>query len=179
MDQMRAIVSLPDSCGTNPGWDDWSWSTETPATSLMSVSLQMYPEFFPFVLHCHLLSVPNMHDAQWVTPSFIFKNISGRTPSFASLSMYLDCMWDNFSCHDLNSCCKVWSFSKEKMNHLYLTESVIDILAKYVRCILGWNRYTSLRWFWIMAWLVVSILKYNAARWSHWKCLYYVVVRTT
>ena len=38
---MSALVSLLDICGTNPGWTEWSWSTDTPAPGLLSVSFLM------------------------------------------------------------------------------------------------------------------------------------------
>ena len=86
---MRALVILPDNCGTNPGLDDWSWSTETLDPGLLSVSLFMDPDFFPFVLHCLFLDVPNIHDEQRSTSSFKSRHIDGRTPIFASLNMDL------------------------------------------------------------------------------------------
>ena len=61
---MRVLVSLPGNCGNNPGWADWSWSTYTSASVLLSVSFLMDPYLFPFVIHFLLLSVPNIHDAQ-------------------------------------------------------------------------------------------------------------------
>ena len=59
---MRALVSLPENCGTNPGWSDCTWSTETPYPGLLSVSFLMDPDLFPFVLYYLILAVPNMHD---------------------------------------------------------------------------------------------------------------------
>ena len=102
---MRALVSLYDNCGNNPGWYKWSWSTETVATSLLSVSFLMYPYFFRFVIHFHLLSVPNMHYSQRWTSSFRSINSYGITPSFASINIYLGCRWYKIPCQDLNSCC--------------------------------------------------------------------------
>ena len=45
---MRALVSLPDNCGTNTGCSDWSWSTETAAPGLLSVYFLMDADVFPF-----------------------------------------------------------------------------------------------------------------------------------
>ena len=46
--QIRALVILPYNRGTNPGLDEWSWHTETPAHVLQSVYFLMDPNFFPF-----------------------------------------------------------------------------------------------------------------------------------
>ena len=62
--QMCALVILTDNCETNPGWDEWSWSTETPSPGLFLVYFLIYPYLFPFVPHYLLLSVPNMHYEQ-------------------------------------------------------------------------------------------------------------------
>ena len=48
---MCALVILTDNCETNPGWDEWSWSTETPSPGLLSVYLIIDTDFFRFVLH--------------------------------------------------------------------------------------------------------------------------------
>ena len=103
---MLALVNLPDNCGTNPSWDDWSWSNETTYTASFSVSLIMDTYFFPFVIHCFLLDVPNMHNAQRGTSSFKYKNRFGRNPSFYSLNMDFGCRRNNFPFQNLNSCCK-------------------------------------------------------------------------
>ena len=105
-DQMCMLVIFPDNYGTNTSWADWSWSTETKAPGLLPVSFPVDPDFLPFFLRYLLLDVPNMHDAHRFTSSFKSRNIDGRTPSFASLNMDLGWRWDNFSCQDLNSCCK-------------------------------------------------------------------------
>ena len=105
-EQMRALVSLPENCGTNPGWYDWRWSAENPDPVLLSVYLPMDHYLFPFVLHVIPLSVTNMHDAQIGTSSFKYGNIYGRTPSFASLNMDLGWRSDNLSCQSFNDCCK-------------------------------------------------------------------------
>ena len=102
--QMHTLLSLPYNCGTNPVWSDWSWSTETPYPGVLSVSLLMDPDFLPLVLNFLLLAVPNIHDAQRGTSSFKYRNIYGRTPSFASLNMDLGCRQDNLLCQYLNYC---------------------------------------------------------------------------
>ena len=66
-------MSLTDNCETNPVWCDWSWSTETSTHSLLSVPLQMDPDFFPFVLRFCFLAVPNIYDTQRGTSSFRIK----------------------------------------------------------------------------------------------------------
>ena len=104
--QIRALVILPKNCGTNPGWYYCSWSTEIPATGLLSVSFLMNPNLFPFVIHSLLLAVTKVHDAQGCKSYFKPRNIYVRTTSFSSLNMDLGWRWDNFSCQDLNSCCK-------------------------------------------------------------------------
>ena len=53
------------------------------------VSFLMDSNFFPIVLHCLILTVPNLHDSQRVTPPLKYRNIDGRNPSFASLNMDL------------------------------------------------------------------------------------------
>ena len=63
-------------------------------------------DFFPFSLHCLLLSVPNMHDLKRVTTSFKSLNIDGGTQNSASLYMELEWRLDNFKHNDLDSCCK-------------------------------------------------------------------------
>ena len=68
--QIRVMVSLPDNCETNTGWSDWSLSTETSAPGLLSLSFRMYHYLFPFVIHCNILSVTNIHDAQNGISSF-------------------------------------------------------------------------------------------------------------
>ena len=115
VDQMRELVSLPENCGTNPGWAEWSWSTETSYTALLSVYFPMDPHLLPFVLHFLLLDFTNMHDEQRGTSYFKYRNIDGRTPIFSSLDMDLGRRWDNVLCHDLNSCCKGDSTSGNMM----------------------------------------------------------------
>ena len=88
---MRALVSLIDNCGTNPDFAEWSWSTETAAPGLLSVSFLIDTDLFPFVLHCILLAVTNMHGAQRGKSYFKYINLDGRTPIFASLNM--DLVW--------------------------------------------------------------------------------------
>ena len=60
---MRALVSLPDNCGTNPGWGDWSWSTETPDPGLLSAYFLMDPDLltFPSIASSLLLQTCMMH----------------------------------------------------------------------------------------------------------------------
>ena len=70
------IVNFPDNSGTNPGWDYRSWSTDTESPGLLSAYLCMDPYFFTFVLHFHLLDVPNMHDVQRCTSYFKYRNTS-------------------------------------------------------------------------------------------------------
>ena len=41
--QMRALVTLPDNCGTNPGLAEWIWSTETEDPGLLLVFQILYP----------------------------------------------------------------------------------------------------------------------------------------
>ena len=67
VDQMRALMSLPDNCGNNPGWADWSWSNDTAAPGLLSFSFLMDPYLSPFVTPCLILAVPKIHGAQRVT----------------------------------------------------------------------------------------------------------------
>ena len=86
---MRALVSLPDNCGNNPGWVGWSWSTETPTTGLLLDYFLMNPDLFPFVVSFLLLVVPNIYDTQRGTSISKSRNIDGRNPSCASLDMYL------------------------------------------------------------------------------------------
>ena len=70
MSQMRALVSLPKNWGTNPGWSDWSWSTETPS---------IHYDFFPSVLHFRGLVVPNTHNAKKShNPSGLEITLGGR-----------------------------------------------------------------------------------------------------
>ena len=104
--QMRALVSFPDNCGTNTGWYDWSWSTETPYPGLLSVYLPMEPDLLHFILHWIILAVPRMNNTQRCISYFKYRNIDGRTPSFYSLNTDLGCRWDNLSCQYFNSCCK-------------------------------------------------------------------------
>ena len=103
---MCALVSLPENCGTNPGWVDWSFSTETPTPGLFSAYFLMDSNLLPFFLHYIQLSVTNMNYSQRNTSYFNYINSDGRNPSFASLNMDLVWMWDKFSCQDLNSRCK-------------------------------------------------------------------------
>ena len=105
-DQMRALVIFPESCGTNPGWSDLIWYTDTPAPGLLKVSFLMYLYLFPFVRHFLILAVTNMHDLQRVTSYLKSRNIDGRAPGFASLNMDLVWSWYHLSFHDLNSCYK-------------------------------------------------------------------------
>ena len=104
--QMRAHASLTDNCGTNPGWSDWSWSTDTEYPGLFSVYFLMDPYLLPFVLHWLLLAPQKVYDSQRVTSNFKYINFDGRTLSFASLNMALGWRRDNLSYQDLNYCCK-------------------------------------------------------------------------
>ena len=104
--QLRALVSLPEKCGTYPVWSERSWSKETPFNSLFSYSFFMGPGFFPFFIRCLLLAVTKIHDSQRFTSSFKYISLDGVTPIFSSLNMDLGRRSDNFSCQNLNSCCK-------------------------------------------------------------------------
>ena len=71
-------------------------------------------------------------------------------------------------------------FFQRKKFTIYISNwNHTNILAAYVRWLLEQKRYTLLRWFWFMTWLVVSILKWNAIMWIHRKCLSHVEVITT
>ena len=63
--------------------------------------------FFPFVIHCLLLGIPNMYDSQRFKTSFKPRNIDGMTLSFSVLKMDLGWRLDNLSCQYFDSCCKV------------------------------------------------------------------------
>ena len=104
--QIHAVVRLPDNCGTNPVWDDQSWTIDTPDPGLLSVSLLMEPDFLHFFLYCLLFTVPNTHDEERGTSSFKSKNIYMRTPSFANIKKDLGWRWDNLSFQYLDSCYK-------------------------------------------------------------------------
>ena len=118
--QIHALVSLPDNCGTNPGWSDWSLPTENESTSLLSVSLRMDPYLFPFWINFCLLSVPNIYDGQKDTLLFKSKNCAGRTTCLGSLKMDSGCKQDNLSCHYLNSRCKCDSTSGNMIFWIFL-----------------------------------------------------------
>ena len=105
--QLHMIVSLPENCGTNTGRADWNWSSETADPGLFSVSFLMDPDFFPFVIHCSIFDIPNIHGAQRCTSPFMYRNIDDMTPIFSILNMDLRWRWDKFSCQYLNSCFKV------------------------------------------------------------------------
>ena len=89
---MRALVSLTKNYGTNIVWDDWILSTETAAHGLLSVSFIMDPSISPIVIHCSLIDVPNIHDAQRDTSSFKYRNFNLTNPNISSLKMYLGWM---------------------------------------------------------------------------------------
>ena len=82
----------------------------------------MGPDFFPSVIHCLLLDVPNMHDAQIGTSSFKSINIHERTPIFASLNMDLVWRRDKLSFHGLNSYFKGDSTSGNRYSNFFLCE---------------------------------------------------------
>ena len=48
--KMRALVSLPNNCGTNTGWSDCSWSTETSTPGLLLVYFLIDPYLLYFVI---------------------------------------------------------------------------------------------------------------------------------
>ena len=79
--QIRALLSLPENWGTNPVWDYWSGSTDTPYPGLFSISLLMELYLFPFVIHLLLLAVPIMHDSKRGTSYFKYRNIDGSNPT--------------------------------------------------------------------------------------------------
>ena len=89
--QMCTLVSLPNNYRTNTVRDDWIWSTDTAAPSLLSVYLRTDPDSFHFFIHCFLLDVPNIHGVQRVTSSFISRNIFESTVSFPILKIGLGC----------------------------------------------------------------------------------------
>ena len=41
------------------------------------------------------------------------------------------------------------------------------------------KKYTLLRWFWFLAWLVELIFQWNAVKWIHWEWLSHLEVITT
>ena len=82
----------------------------------------MDPDFFPFVIHCRLLAVQNMHDTQIFASYFWYINRYERTQSFASINMYFEFRWDNLSYQDFNSCCKVDSTSGNMILSIFLVE---------------------------------------------------------
>ena len=95
--QMHALVSLPENCGTNPRWADWSWSTDTEAPELLLVSLIIDTDLFLFVIYFLLLGVPNIHNEQRGASYFKPGKFYARTPSFASLNIDFGWSWYNFS----------------------------------------------------------------------------------
>ena len=117
---MSTLVRLPVSYGDNPGWSDWSWSTETAALGVFSVSFCVNPDLLPFVVYFCLVFGPNMHDAQRVTSSFRSRNSFGGTPWFACLNMNLGCKWDNLSFQCFSSCWKCESTSGNMMFSIFL-----------------------------------------------------------
>ena len=144
---MRALVILSENCGTNPGWADWSWYTETPDPGLLSVSFLIDPYLLIFFIRCLLLAVPSMNDSQRGTEYFKSRNIVGRTPSFASLNIYLGWRWYNLSCQYFNSCCKGDINSRDIMLSIFLVwDSFIYLysllnkleLIKYLAHSLNW-----------------------------------------
>ena len=60
-------------------------------TVYFQVHFRMGPYLFPIVIHCRLLSIPNMQDVQRGTSSFRPINRFGRTQSFVSPNMNLGC----------------------------------------------------------------------------------------
>ena len=106
-DQMHTLVSFPDNFVTNPGWSKWSGYTETTDPGLFSVSLLMDPNIIPFVINLLLPDFPIIQNAQRGTSFSKYRYLDGRNPSFASQKMDLIWRWDNLSCHNLNSCCKL------------------------------------------------------------------------
>ena len=124
--QMRAVFSLPEYCGNNTGWADWSWYIEAEAPGFFSVSFLVYPDIFPLVLSFLILDVPNMHDAQRVTSSFKYRNIDGKNPSFAILNMYLGYRLDKLSCQDFNPCCKGYITFVKMMSSMFSCVILFD-----------------------------------------------------
>ena len=114
------LVSLTDNCGTNPGWSDWNWSTETASPGVLSVYLRMDPDLFPHFIHRCLLAVTKIYDAQRGTSSVRSRNSFGRTPWFACLNMNLGCKWDNLSFQCFSSCWKCESTSGNMMFSIFL-----------------------------------------------------------
>ena len=127
--QMRALVSLSENCGNNPGWSNYSWSNETPYPILVSVSFLVDHYFFPSFLYFLLLDVPNMHDAHRVTSSFKSINIDGRNPSISSLNMDMGWRWDNLSCQYFNFYCKGYRTYVNMMFSFFLWYSLIRIYS--------------------------------------------------
>ena len=80
--QICALVSLTDNCGNNLGWSYQSWSTETTAPGLLSLSLSMNPDFLLLNFRFFLLDFPNMHDAQGGTSYLRYRNRIRTTQSF-------------------------------------------------------------------------------------------------
>ena len=87
--QICALVSLSYNCVTNPELDDLSWSNDNPDPDLFSVYFLIETFFFPLVIDCLILAIPNMHDKQRGTSSSKYRNIYAKNPIFASLNMEL------------------------------------------------------------------------------------------
>ena len=105
----------------------------TGVPGLLSVYLLMKPYFPHFVIHFLLLDVPNMYNAQRVTPYFKYRNIDGRNPSFACINMYLGWRLDNLSCQDLNSYCKVDITSENMLFSIFLVQYSLIYLYSPLR----------------------------------------------
>ena len=136
-EQIRLILILTDNCGSNPGRDEWSWSTETSAPGLLSFYFPVDPYVFPFVIHWLILVVPNIHDAQRGTSLLISRNIYGMNTSLARLNMDLVWRWYNLLCQYLNSFYKVDSTSGYMVSYIFFLYETF--LFVYIILWANWN----------------------------------------
>ena len=76
--------------------------------------------------------------------------------------------------HDI----QIWSIYKEHTGCTISNWKQNNRMASSDLWIPGWRRYTLIRWFLFMGTVVVSIFQLTVNRFSYWKCLTHVEVRT-
>ena len=99
---------MPFSWGTNPGWDEKSWSTQTvsPGPEISSLRrVDVCPYFFSLKRHGFLWAVPNRQETHGGAFLLRFWNFLGKKPSLNKQNITVNGRCQRRSWRDTNYYC--------------------------------------------------------------------------